>query len=93
MGGENHQPSRQSAFGCCAETRAAAARRRRYGDNFKGFYITQHQIKAGEIAGKSSNENWAVRCMKRCAAQSTAPRPPVTKCLGAAWWSACGAPY
>jgi hypothetical protein len=40
---------------------------RRYGDNFKGFYITQHQIKVGEIAGKSSNENWAVRCMKRYA--------------------------
>lgn len=42
---------------------------RRYGDNFKGFYITQHQIKVGEIAGKSSNENWAVRCMKRYAAR------------------------
>ena len=26
------------------------------------------KIKAGEIAGKSSNENWAVRCMKRYAA-------------------------
>jgi hypothetical protein len=44
---------------------ACCIRSRRYGDNFKGFYITQHQIKAGEIAGKSSNENWAVRCMKR----------------------------
>ena len=44
--------------------RSAKELRRRYGDKFKGFYITQHEIQPGEVAGKSSNENWAARCMK-----------------------------
>lgn len=39
--------------------RTAKELRRRYGAKFGGFYITQHMIKDGEVAGKSSNENWA----------------------------------
>jgi hypothetical protein len=45
--------------------RTAKELRRRYGAKFGGFYITQHTMKEGEVAGKSSNENWAARCMKR----------------------------
>ncbi|KAH8070771.1 glycosyl transferase [Aureococcus anophagefferens] len=42
--------------------RAAAGE---FGGCFRALYCTLHELKPGEVAGKSSNENWAVRCAKR----------------------------
>ena len=36
-----------------------------FGGCFRALYCTLHELKPGEVAGKSSNENWAVRCAKR----------------------------
>ncbi|KAJ8606621.1 hypothetical protein CTAYLR_008375 [Chrysophaeum taylorii] len=36
-----------------------------FGTRFRGLYTTLHELRPGEVAGKSSNENWAVRCAKR----------------------------
>eukprot|EP01052_Picozoa_sp_SAG31_P007128 SAG31_NODE_336_length_17493_cov_20.694032_7_plen_191_part_00 len=33
-------------------------------DKLLGFFFTIHELKPGEAAGKSSNENWGVRCAK-----------------------------
>ena len=43
----------------------AAALLGEFEGRFKAVYCTSHELVAGEVAGKSSNENWAVRCAKR----------------------------
>lgn len=35
-----------------------------YGSSFMAMCYTLHKMKPGEVAGKSSNENWAMRCAK-----------------------------
>jgi hypothetical protein len=35
--------------------------RSKFGHQFLDFFMTAHTIQPGEVAGKSSNENWAVR--------------------------------
>jgi len=37
----------------------------KYGKKFANFFITVHQLISGEIAGKSSNENFAARWVKK----------------------------
>ena len=39
--------------------------RKEFSHQFRGMHCTLHSLKSGEVAGKSSNENWAVRCAKR----------------------------
>eukprot|EP00802_Teleaulax_amphioxeia_P009869 Tamp_09891.p1 GENE.Tamp_09891~~Tamp_09891.p1 ORF type:complete len:620 (+),score=148.31 Tamp_09891:79-1938(+) len=36
-----------------------------YAHKVGGFCYTAHTLESGEVAGKSSNENWAARCVKR----------------------------
>lgn len=36
-----------------------------FSTKFRSLHTTLHSLRAGEVAGKSSNENWAVRCAKR----------------------------
>ncbi|KAJ8606620.1 hypothetical protein CTAYLR_008374 [Chrysophaeum taylorii] len=36
-----------------------------FGTQFRNFHTTLHELRPGEVAGKSSNENWAVRCAKQ----------------------------
>jgi cellulose synthase/poly-beta-1,6-N-acetylglucosamine synthase-like glycosyltransferase len=36
-----------------------------YAHKVGGFCYTSHTLANGEVAGKSSNENWAARCIKR----------------------------
>ena len=36
-----------------------------YAGKVGGFCYTTHKLASGEVAGKSSNENWAARCVKR----------------------------
>lgn len=36
-----------------------------FASRFRNVYTTLHALKPGEVGGKSSNENWAVRCAKR----------------------------
>lgn len=36
-----------------------------FGSQFRSLYTTMHVLRDGEVGGKSSNENWAVRCAKR----------------------------
>ena len=36
-----------------------------YGGRLGGFCYSLHPITAGEVAGKSSNENWAARCVSK----------------------------
>jgi len=36
-----------------------------FGYMFRDAYATIHELKKGEVGGKSSNENWAVRCAKK----------------------------
>ena len=45
--------------------RTAQRLRRAYGHRFRAVYCTLHRLRANEVAGKSSNENWAARCVKR----------------------------
>jgi len=35
-----------------------------YGSSFVHMFYTVHKMQAGEVGGKSSNENWAMRCAK-----------------------------
>lgn len=37
---------------------------RNYEGNFKAMFYTVHKLSQGEVGGKSSNENWAMRCVK-----------------------------
>ena len=37
---------------------------REYGPCFRELYCTMHRLERGELVGKSSNENWAARCIK-----------------------------
>lgn len=39
--------------------------RSEFRDRFRAMHCTLHALQRGEVAGKSSNENWAVRCAKR----------------------------
>ena len=39
--------------------------KKEFSHQFRGMHCTLHPLKTGEVAGKSSNENWAVRCAKR----------------------------
>jgi cellulose synthase/poly-beta-1,6-N-acetylglucosamine synthase-like glycosyltransferase len=39
--------------------------KQKYGRKFANFFITIHQLVAGEVAGKSSNENYAARWVKK----------------------------
>jgi hypothetical protein len=41
----------------------------RYGHNFRGFFQTLHRLQDGEVVGKSSNENFAVRQLYQYAEQ------------------------
>ena len=43
----------------------AATLRDEFRGRFKALYATLHPLQEGEVAGKSSNENYAVRCAKR----------------------------
>ena len=38
---------------------------REYGPRLGGFCYAIHPVKEGEVPGKSSNENWAARCIKK----------------------------
>lgn len=38
---------------------------REYGDRLGGFCYALHPLSDGEVAGKSSNENWAARCISK----------------------------
>ena len=37
---------------------------REYAPCFRELYCTMHRLERGELVGKSSNENWAARCVK-----------------------------
>jgi hypothetical protein len=37
---------------------------------------TSHVLSQGEVGGKSSNENWAVRCAKKHLVDGTGVPPP-----------------
>jgi cellulose synthase/poly-beta-1,6-N-acetylglucosamine synthase-like glycosyltransferase len=39
--------------------------KQKYGGKFANFFVTIHQLVPGEIAGKSSNENYAARWVKK----------------------------
>ena len=43
----------------------AAQLEKEYAERLGGFCYTSHALAQGEVAGKSSNENWAARCVKR----------------------------
>eukprot|EP00629_Pelagomonadales_sp_RCC1024_P005997 CAMPEP_0119269468 /NCGR_PEP_ID=MMETSP1329-20130426/6871_1 /TAXON_ID=114041 /ORGANISM="Genus nov. species nov., Strain RCC1024" /LENGTH=459 /DNA_ID=CAMNT_0007269467 /DNA_START=218 /DNA_END=1594 /DNA_ORIENTATION=+ len=43
----------------------AALLRDEFRGAFKALHCTLHPLRSGEVPGKSSNENWAVRCAKR----------------------------
>ena len=43
---------------------AAKLLHREYGPFFREVLCTSHRLAEGEVAGKGSNENWAVRCLK-----------------------------
>ena len=51
----------------------------RFAGNFKALLTTVHTMQPREIAGKSSNENWAVRCAKARLVDGVGLKPGVER--------------
>ena len=49
--------------------------RKEFSHQFRGMHCTLHSLKSGEVAGKSSNENWAVDVLKEDTATSSVLDP------------------